>query len=121
MSEVRARIFLKHVGPCLVVHFADRSLVEDEDITEVGQALVSLVENPKPSHLIVNLDGLDFYRSMFLTYLLRLREKIEAAQGQLAIVQAPESFSHKTFEVAGMARKVFVIHPTEEAALANCR
>lgn len=120
MSQMRRLIELKTVGIYTLVHFVDTSLMDEELIDDVGQTLYRLVDESGHHQLVLNLDEFEFYRSMFLASLIRLREKVRAVDGRLVLVHGSESFSHQTFEAAGVAKKLFVIYPTEAEALAEC-
>lgn len=120
MSEVRSRLVQTTIGECTLVHFPVPSLMEDELIEEIGQELYALADGLGTGRLVLNLDGLEFYRSMFLAQLLRLRERVNAGKGSLVFIAGPGTFAHQTFEVAGVVKRLFEIYPTEAEALAAC-
>ncbi len=101
-----------------VVRFTVDTLLEEDEVFGLGHGLLELADLAGAKPLVINLDSLEFYRSMFLATLLRVLDRRQTNGGRLLIVQSPDSFSHQTFEVTGVVRK-FEIHHDEAAALAS--
>ncbi|MFO0960480.1 MAG: hypothetical protein U0800_24110 [Isosphaeraceae bacterium] len=102
----------------VLVRFPHEQLLEEDDILATGEQLHHLAENGDGRPLVLVLDSFQYYRSMFLATLLRVRDKRIAVGGRLLIVQSAESFSQQTFAVTGVTRR-FEIFPDEGSALAS--
>lgn len=114
--EAKPLVVEESVG-AVVVRFPYDQLLEEDDILSTGEQLQHLADNGDGRLLVINLDTFQYYRSMFLATLLRVREKRLEVGGRLVIVQAPDSFSQQTFDVTGVSRR-FEIRPDEGSALA---
>jgi anti-anti-sigma factor len=118
MPDESLPLTVADLGRASVVRFTTTSLLDEDEVFGLGDGLLDLADEVGKKPLIVNLNGFDFYRSMFLATMLRVLERRQHVGGRLILVQAPDSFSQQTFEVTGVARK-FEIHRDEEAALAS--
>lgn len=105
-------------GRAVMVRFPQEQLLEEDDILTTGEQLHQLAESGDGRALILILDTFQYYRSMFLATLLRVRDKRLDVGGRLMIVQSADSFSQQTFDVTGVSRR-FEIFPDEGSALAS--
>src|SRR5439155_25090343 len=74
------RLAITEVGPVTVVRFADRRILDDANIQEIGQELYQLVEEEGRDRLLLNLCDVEFLASSALGKLITLQRKMKARE-----------------------------------------
>jgi anti-sigma B factor antagonist len=111
------RLAITEVGPVTVVRFADRRILDDANIQEIGQELYQLVEEEHRERLLLNLCDVDFLASSALGKLITLQRKLKARGGALKLSNVrPEIY--EVFAITRLNAK-FDIHDEEREALAS--
>jgi anti-sigma B factor antagonist len=111
------RLAITDVGPVTVVRFADRRILDDANIQEIGQELYQLVEEEHRDRLLLNLCDVDFLASSALGKLITLQRKLKARGGALKLSNVrPEIY--EVFAITRLNAK-FEIHDEEREALAS--
>ena len=111
------RIQVSEVENVTVVRFADRKILDELIIQELGQELFSLVEDENRGNLLLNFTNVEFLSSAALGKLISLHKKIERASGTLKLSNIrPEIF--EVFRITRLNEK-FNIKDDQEAALAE--
>jgi anti-sigma B factor antagonist len=111
------RLAITEVGPVTVVRFADRRILDDANIQEIGQELYQLVEQEHREKLLLNLCDVDFLASSALGKLITLQRKLKAHGGALKLSNVrPEIY--EVFAITRLNAK-FDICDDEREALAS--
>jgi anti-sigma B factor antagonist len=97
MTE-RRRLVVAKIGELAVVRFTDSRIVDSGNIEEMGEEMLSLVEQDHMKHVLLNFDGVDFLSSAALNKLILLDRKIKGVGGILRLC-----------ELKADIREVFVI------------
>ena len=104
------------MGHVTVVRFADRRILDDANIQEIGQELYQLVEEERRDQLLLNLCDVDFLASSALGKLITLQRKLKARGGTLRLSNVrPEIY--EVFAITKLNAK-FDIRDDEREALA---
>ena len=110
------RLAVTEVGPVTVVRFADRRILDDANIQEIGQELYQLVDEEGCDRLLLNLCDVDFLASSALGKLITLQRKMKARGGVLKLSNVrPEIY--EVFAITRLNAK-FDIRDEEAEALA---
>jgi anti-sigma B factor antagonist len=116
MAELQ-RIQVCEIENVTVVRFADRKILDELIIQELGQELFSLVENEERKNLLLNFTNVEFLSSAALGKLISLHKKIERASGNLKLSNIrPEIYD--VFRITRLNEK-FDIKDEQEQALAE--
>ena len=98
-----------------VVSFIENKILDEANITEIGQALVSLVEAKHRPKLLLDFQNVDHLSSAALGMLINVNQKIKQQSGELRLV----NIKPQIIEVFVITRlnKLFKIMPDREQAL----
>jgi anti-sigma B factor antagonist len=98
-----------------VVEFADRKILEELSIQEIGEELDRLVEAEPNVRLLLDFKNVDHLSSAALGMLITLNKKIKERSGGLKL----SNINRQIYEVFKITRlnRVFDIHDTAEEAL----
>ena len=116
MSQApRPHLQLENHGGITIVSFVDTKIVSEENITEVGDQLYSLVEEQGHKRLLLNFGKVQYLSSAALGKLINLKKKVGAVSGTLKLC----CIHAELMEVFRITRldKVFDIYLEEQAAL----
>lgn len=108
------RITVSDKGETAVVSFADRKILDEANIQEMGRELFSLVENDR-KQILLNFSNVEFLSSAALGKLITLDKKVKSSNGQLRL----SNIRPEIYEVFAITRlnKLFAIHDDEADAL----
>ena len=116
MAELQ-RIQVSEIENVTVVRFADRKILDELIIQELGHELFSLVENEERKNLLLNFTNVEFLSSAALGKLISLHKKVERASGNLKLSNIrPEIYD--VFRITRLNEK-FDIKDEQEEALAE--
>jgi anti-sigma B factor antagonist len=79
------RIQVTNVGDVAVVRFADRKILDDLVIQDLGQEMFALVEQEGRKSLLLNFTNVEFLSSAALGKLISLHKKVDRAGGRLKL------------------------------------
>lgn len=115
MAEERSHLKVTTKDGASVVHFADRKILEELSIHEIGEELFGLVSDRPGIKLLLSFGEVEHLSSAALGMLITLNKQVEEASGQLKLAD----ISPQIFEVFKITRlnKLFDIHDTAEQAL----
>lgn len=113
---VNRRLELSEVGDVTVVRFADRKILDEASIQELGAELFRLVEEDHRKKILLNFTNVDFLSSAALGKLITLDKKVKANSGKLKL----SNIRPEIYEVFAITKlnKLFDIKDDEAAALA---
>ena len=100
-----------------IVSFIENKILDEANITEIGQALVTLVEARHQPKLMLDFQNVDHLSSAALGMLINVNQKIKLQSGELRLV----NIKPQIIEVFMITRlnKLFKIMPDREQALAS--
>lgn len=75
-------------GPAVVARFTKPQLSEEENLEQMGQELLSLVDQYNCRQLVVSLELVDFITSAALGKLITLHRRIHRKEGRLVLCGA---------------------------------
>jgi anti-anti-sigma factor len=110
------RIAVTDVGDVSVVRFADRKILDEANIQELGMELFKLVEQEQRKKLLLNFGSVEFLSSAALGKLITLDKKVKANGGKLKL----SNIRPEIYEVFAITKlnKLFDIKDDEADALA---
>ncbi|MDZ4779793.1 MAG: STAS domain-containing protein [Planctomycetia bacterium] len=110
------RLEVSEVGDVTVVRFADRKILDEASIQELGAELFRLVEEDHRKKILLNFTNVDFLSSAALGKLITLDKKVKADSGKLKLSNIrPEIYD--VFAITKLNR-LLDIKDDEAAALA---
>lgn len=117
MEQPSSHLRIRRTDDISVVEFADRKILEELSIQEIGEELHHVVESEPGIKLLLNFKNVDHLSSAALGMLITLNKKVKEQRGDLKL----SDINHQIFEVFKITRlnRVFEIHDTAEQALAQ--
>ena len=115
MAELQ-RIHATNVDGVIVVDFQDRRIVDELIIRDLGDELVSLVDEEGSNRILLDFGKVEFLSSAALGKLISLRKRAAAFGGEVKLCNICDSV-YTIFELTGFPKK-FDIKDTQEEALA---
>jgi anti-sigma B factor antagonist len=114
-QTIRARLLVENVHGISIVTFADERLASEEVIHEVGEQLLSHIDEARPENVLLNFREVQAMSSTMLAVLLKLSRKVASIDGQLKLCCiAPDLLD--IFRITRFDR-MFEIHEEESSAL----
>lgn len=116
MDQPSSHIKIKRQGDVSIVQFADRKILEELSIHEIGEELRKLVESEPRIKLLLDFGNVDHLASAALGMLITLHKEVQAKVGTLKLA----NINKQIFQVFRITRldRVFEIHNTSDDALA---
>ncbi|RMF86202.1 MAG: anti-sigma factor antagonist [Planctomycetota bacterium] len=116
MKQPSSHLRIRDADGVTVVEFADRKILEEISIQEIGEELDQLVESRPGIRLLLNFVNVDHLSSAALGMLITLNKKIKERGGELKL----SNINRQIFEVFKITRlnRVFDIHESADEALA---
>jgi anti-sigma B factor antagonist len=113
---VNQRLEVTEVGDVTVVKFADRKILDESHIHDLGQELFALVEQEQRLKILLNFANVEFLSSAALGKLITLNKKRKAAGADLKL----SNIRPEIYEVFAITKlnKLFDIEEDEADALA---
>ena len=117
MEQPSSHLKIRRADGVSVVEFADRKILEELSIQEIGEELRQLVESEAGIKLLLNFKNVDHLSSAALGMLITLNKKIKEHNGELKL----SDINRQIFEVFKITRlnRVFDIHETSQQALSG--
>jgi len=118
MAAIKPRISVKYAGSATVVSFTDERILEEKDINELQESLMSVIESASCKiSLILDFGNVRFLSSAVLGLLIRVSKRIYEQEGQLRLC----NINPKIYEIFKITRltKIFDIHTDVESAAEN--
>ncbi len=116
MEQPSSHLKIKRSDSISVVEFADRKILEELSIQEIGEELDVLVESEPGVKLLLNFKNVDHLSSAALGMLITLNKKIKERDGDLKL----SDINRQIFEVFKITKlnRVFDIHDNADDAMA---
>jgi len=117
MTEGQPYFSVNNKDGITFVQFADRKILEELSINEIGEELTHLVEAHKPINLLLDFSNVEHLSSAALGMLITLNRRVGEFSGQLKLA----GIKPQIFEVFKITRlhKVFDIYDSAAAAKAS--
>ncbi len=117
MVPIKPKINVNYTENATVVTFTDEKILEDKEIRELKEAVMSIVDQPAPSNIVLDFDNVRFLSSAVLGLLIRISKKVYEQNGRLRLC----NISPNIIEVFKITRltKVFDIYPDIASATAD--
>jgi anti-sigma B factor antagonist len=115
MEQPSSHLKIKRADGVAVVEFADRKILEELSIQEIGDELSTLVDAEPGIKLLLNFKNVDHLSSAALGMLITLNRKVQQQNGLLKL----SDINRQIFEVFKITKlnRVFEIHGSAEQAL----
>ena len=119
MEQPSSHLRIKRTDDVSIVEFADRKILEELSIQEIGEELHQVVEAEPGIKLLLNFKNVDHLSSAALGMLITLNKRVKDQRGNLKL----SDINRQIFEVFKITRlnRVFDIHETAQQALAQFR
>jgi len=117
MEQPSSHLKIKREGNVSIVEFADRKILEELSIQEIGDELKRLTESEAGAQLLLNFENVDHLASAALGMLITLHKRVQEQHGALKL----SNINRQIFQVFRITRlnRVFDIHENAEKALAS--
>jgi len=114
MQQDPARLKVTRTGDVVLVEFTTRKILDEANITEIGEQLTSLVEREEKPRIIISFGAVDHLSSAALGTLITINNKIKQRSGQLRL----SDINPQIYEVFLITKlnKLFRIYPTVKEA-----
>ncbi len=115
MAAIKPRISVTYAGNATVVSFTDEKILEEKDIKELQELLMSVIESASGKiSLILDFGNVRFLSSAVLGLLIRVSKRIYEQEGQLRLCH----INSKIYEIFKITRltKTFDIYTDVESA-----
>lgn len=116
MDQPSSHLKIRQADGVAHVEFADRKILEELSIQEIGEELDRLVESLPGARLLLNFKNVDHLSSAALGMLVTLNKKVKERGGELKL----SDINRQIFEVFKITKlnRLFEIHDTAEQATA---
>ncbi len=115
MSEPKAQLNVHETDEALVVEFADRKILEELSIAQIGDELSSLIMHRPQVRLVLNFNNVEHLSSAALGMLITLRNQVNEKNGRLKLSNIRPQI-YEIFKITQL-HKLFEIHETAAQAI----
>ncbi len=117
MASEQSHLTIRRSDTVSIVEFADRKILEEISIAEIGEELALLVDNEPEARILLSFKNVEHLSSAALGMLITLNKKIEQHGGKLVLSDiAPQIY--EVFKITQL-NKLFSIYETTERALST--
>lgn len=115
MENPSSHLKIRRTDNVVIIEFADRKILEELAIQEIGDELNKLVESEPGIRLLLDFSNVDHLSSAALGMLITLNNKVRDQNGTLRLA----NINKQIYEVFKITRlnKVFDIYPSADEAL----
>lgn len=108
MSGIKPKISVEYVENATIISFKDEKILEDRDVRELQESVLSVVEQAGGGNIILDFYKVRFLSSAVLGLLLRISKRVSESGGRLRLC----NINPKIYEVFKITRltKVFDIY-----------
>ena len=117
MANQHTHVTVRNSDGVQVVEFADRKILEEPSITEIGAELSRLIAGQEGVKLLLSFKNVEHLSSAALGMLITLNKQVSEQQGKLRL----SDITPQIYEVFKITRlnKLFEIHDTAEHGLSS--
>lgn len=116
MTAIKPKFGVKYAGNATVVSFTYEKILEEKDINELQESIMSVIESSSGKiRLILDFGNVRFLSSAVLGLLIRVSKRIYEQEGELRLC----SINPKIYEIFKITRltKIFDIYTDVESAV----
>ena len=110
-----ATLLTRQAEDVLVAYFQDVRIIDESRITNLGQELTELVNNPDNQKIVLNFENVSFMSSAMIGKLVLFGKKCSSAKVSLRLCNINENVD-EVFKLMKLG-KVFSLDSDEETAL----
>ena len=111
----KRRLEVEDIGDVTVVNFVDKKILDEQNISIIGEQLLSLVDELGRRKLLLNFSNVEYLSSAALAKLITMNKKVQQAGGRLILCNIDRQI-YEVFEITKL-NKLFNIYPAEQEAL----
>src|SRR4051794_8852669 len=111
----KKRLKVEIIGDVSVVDFFDKKIIDEQNITHIGDDLFKLVEQDGHKKVLLNFRNVEFMSSAMLGKLITLFKKLQAQRGRLILCNITDEIK-EVFKITKLD-KLFSILDDEQVAL----
>ncbi len=115
MAESPSRLKVSNFKDVAVVEFRESKILDEMNISEIGQALTALVESRDRPKLLLDFSNVDHLSSAALGMLINVNNKIKQQNGQLRLAAIKPQIM-EVFVITKLNR-LFKISATRQEAM----
>jgi anti-sigma B factor antagonist len=116
MSEQNPRLNVTTHGEATVIQLADRKILDEVSITQIGQELNAMVANAAEPKLVLDFANVSHMSSSALGMLITLHKRIREKAGTLKLCRIQPAI-YEVFVITRLS-EIFDIYPSQQQALA---
>ena len=117
MSATNPPVAVSDAKDVRIVEFTNNKILDEANIKEIGDAILSLVDERETPKLLIDFGNVDHLSSAALGMLININSKVKAKNGYLRLANI-RSTIRDVFVITKLD-KLFKILPTREDALAS--
>jgi anti-sigma B factor antagonist len=106
---------VEDIGDVTVVKFADKKILDEQNIQRIGEQLFSLVDELGRRKILLNFGNVEYLSSAALGKLITLNKKVNAVGGRLILCNIDPQI-YELFEIT-TTNRLFNIQREEQTAL----
>jgi len=109
------RLLIQPLRDVTVVNFADASILDAQQVQQIGDELYELVDKQARRKIILDFENVRFLSSSALGVLITLRRKSDQIKGKVVLCNLRDDL-RKVFKITNLER-MFEFYDSEEKAL----
>jgi len=114
-----ATLLTRQEEDVLIAYFQDVRIIDESRITNLGQELTELVNNPNNQNIVLNFENVSFMSSAMIGKLVLFGNKCKSAKVNLRMCNINENVD-EVFQLMKLG-KVFSLDADEETSLGKIR
>ncbi len=115
MPDASQRLNVTDQKDVKIVNFVESKILDEANITEIGQNLISIVEAKDRPKILLDFSNVDHLSSAALGMLINVNNRVKQHNGQLRLANIKPQIM-EVFEITKL-NKLFKILPTRADAL----
>ncbi len=115
MAAIKPRISVEYAENATIVSFTDEKILEEKDIKELQDSIMSIIEQTEQINLILDFQSVKFLSSAVLGLLIRINKRIYEHDSNLKLC----NINPRIYEIFKITRltKTFDIYNDVESAV----
>jgi anti-sigma B factor antagonist len=117
MADIVPSVSVVSLKGIRVVEFTHNKILDEANITDIGQTLAALIEEEDSPKLLLDFANVDHLSSAALGMLINANNKIKQKNGQLRLTNIKPQI-YEVFVITKL-NKLFIIKPTRTEAMSS--
>ncbi|MBN1345808.1 MAG: STAS domain-containing protein [Phycisphaerae bacterium] len=114
MGQAEPHLEVSHEGNVTVIRFAERKILEEIPIAEIGEQLTNLVETNQGIRMLLDFENVEHLSSAVLSMLINLNKRVDEQGGKLKLANIKPQI-YEVFKITRL-NELFDIHATTAEA-----